>query len=229
MIKILCVADTIDPLVYSSCIKERYKDIDIVVSAGDLPMNYLGYIASSLNCPLLFVFGNHNLARYDHFKHQHRHTHQNLEFAKDQNEKSGYIQRTYGATYIGDKTLRTKKILFAGLGGSIYYNNGKNQYTDFQMCVKVAKMLPQLCLNKILYGRYVDILLTHAAPYKINDRDDKCHVGFKAFRWIIEKIKPRYLLHGHIHLYDINAKRITTHMNTKVINVYSHFVLEYNE
>jgi len=59
--KVLCVSDQIDPLVYSSNIKERYKDIDLVISAGDLPMEYLDFIVSSLNKPVLFVFGNHNL------------------------------------------------------------------------------------------------------------------------------------------------------------------------
>ena len=59
--KILCVSDQIDPLVYSINIKERYQDVDLVISAGDLPMEYLEFIVSSLNKPLLFVFGNHNL------------------------------------------------------------------------------------------------------------------------------------------------------------------------
>ena len=62
--KILCVSDQIDPLVYSSNIKERYKDIDFVISAGDLPMEYLDFIVSSLNKAVYFVFGNHNLNEY---------------------------------------------------------------------------------------------------------------------------------------------------------------------
>ena len=36
--KILCVSDQIDPLIYSVNIKERYRDVDLVISAGDLPM-----------------------------------------------------------------------------------------------------------------------------------------------------------------------------------------------
>ncbi|HKK47684.1 MAG TPA: metallophosphoesterase, partial [Alkalispirochaeta sp.] len=59
--KILCVADHIDPLVYSVTIKKRFADVDLVLSAGDLPMDYLGFIASSLNVTVGFVFGNHNL------------------------------------------------------------------------------------------------------------------------------------------------------------------------
>jgi predicted phosphodiesterase len=58
--KILCISDTTDPLVYSPNIAERYADVDCVISAGDLPLKYYEYILSSLNKPLYFVFGNHN-------------------------------------------------------------------------------------------------------------------------------------------------------------------------
>jgi hypothetical protein len=37
--KILCVADNIDPLVYSSSIKSRFREVDLVLGAGDLPWN----------------------------------------------------------------------------------------------------------------------------------------------------------------------------------------------
>ncbi|MDX9810656.1 MAG: metallophosphoesterase, partial [Sphaerochaetaceae bacterium] len=59
--KILCVADESDPLVYSPNIAERYKDVDFVIAAGDLPLSYYEYIVTSLNKPLYFVFGNHHL------------------------------------------------------------------------------------------------------------------------------------------------------------------------
>ncbi|TFH04381.1 MAG: metallophosphoesterase, partial [Spirochaetales bacterium] len=59
--RILCVADHIDPLVYSAGIKNRFRDIDLVLGAGDLPMEYLGFISASLNKPIFFVFGNHHL------------------------------------------------------------------------------------------------------------------------------------------------------------------------
>ena len=63
--KILCVADHRSPLVYSTGIKERFKDVSFILGAGDLPMDYYGYIVSSLNKRLYFVFGNHNLNHYN--------------------------------------------------------------------------------------------------------------------------------------------------------------------
>jgi len=54
--------------VYSSCIKERFADIDLILSAGDLPLDYLDFIISSLNKPLFFVFGNHHTEELKYFK-----------------------------------------------------------------------------------------------------------------------------------------------------------------
>ncbi|HCO48411.1 MAG TPA: hypothetical protein DIT55_02830, partial [Spirochaetaceae bacterium] len=59
-LKVLCVADEVDLLVYSSSIRERFGDIDLILSAGDLPGEYLGFIASMLNKPMISVAGNHD-------------------------------------------------------------------------------------------------------------------------------------------------------------------------
>jgi hypothetical protein len=59
-VKILCISDQIDPLVYSPSIKIRFSDINLVLCSGDLPLDYLDFIVSSLNIPLFFVFGNHH-------------------------------------------------------------------------------------------------------------------------------------------------------------------------
>jgi len=41
--------------------------------------------------------------------------------------------------------------------------------------------------------------------------------------------KPRYLIHGHVHLYDINARRETMYNKTRVINAYDHVLLDIEE
>lgn len=219
-LKILCVADHQDPLVYSINAKSRFKDVDLVLSAGDLPMEYLGFIASTLNKEVLFVFGNHNLRHYQLFKNRHKgHGVMNLNV-------SDMFTNYYGSTYIGDRIVRRKGLLIAGFGGSIRYNDGENQYTDRQMWWKMIRLIPRLLINKLMRGRYLDILLTHSAPYGVNDRDDPCHRGFKAFNWFVKRYKPRYLLHGHIHLYNPNEARENRIGETEIINVYDHFVLE---
>ena len=94
------------------------------------------------------------------------------------------------------------------------------------MKFKLIKMIPALLFNKIRYGRYLDIFLTHATPKDIHDKDDPCHRGFNCFRWFLKRFKPKYMIHGHIHLYDIQDIRCSKFEQTTIINAYSHFVLD---
>ena len=84
-----------------------------------------------------------------------------------------------------------------------------------------------LIKNKIKYGRYLDILLTHASPRHIHDKEDPCHKGFECFNWFIKKFKPAYLIHGHIHLYDLRETRVTQSEDTTVVNAYAHWLIEF--
>ena len=105
--KILCLSDQIDPLIYSVNIKERYQDVDLVISAGDLPMEYLEFIVSSLNKPLFFVFGNHNLNALPYY-------HKNLRANVSLQSIAEKRTEGYGSTYLGFTTRREGGLLFAG-------------------------------------------------------------------------------------------------------------------
>jgi len=215
--KILCVSDQIDPLVYTNSIRERFRDVDIVLSAGDLPMDYLDFIVSSLNKPAFFVFGNHHLKEYARYR------------GKDDADVSAQMQYGSGATHLGARVKCEEGLIIAGLGGSMRYNRAENQYTEFGMKMEIMKIIPSLLFNKIFRGRYLDILLTHASPRGIHDREDKCHLGFMCFLWFMRVFKPRYLVHGHIHLYDLSDVRTTRYNETMIINAYSHYLLNTEE
>lgn len=218
--RILCVADQIDPLVYSASIKERFGDIDVILSAGDLPLDYLGFIVTSLNKPVYFVFGNHNLKELPYYKpsFEDRMVHHSIDFEAQATSS--------GAVHIGTKVKREGGLIFAGLGGSYKYNNGRNQFTDFQMMRQIFSLIPRLCWNRVIHGRFLDLLLTHAPPAGIHDKEDRCHKGFPCYLWFMRVFKPKYLIHGHIHLYDLNDVRSTRYENTLVINAYSHYLID---
>ena len=182
-------------------------------------MEYLGFIASNLNKELLFVFGNHNLKNLALFRGK-------TSYYEVGGPPHPTLDNYFGATYIGGRVVRTqRRLLIGGLGGSMLYNGGENQFTDFQMYLKITRMIPRLLWNKLIHGRFLDILLTHAPPRGIHDRPDPCHTGFRSFLWFMRVFKPRYLLHGHIHLYDMNAERVAVYKQTTVINVYDHYIL----
>lgn len=213
--KILCISDEIDPLVYSPRIRERFGDVDLVLAAGDLPMEYVSYVVTLLNKPLLFVFGNHNLADLPYYRPR-------LFFPRREEHAA---DRAWGGTYVGFKVRMEAGLIVMGLGGSRRYNEGPNQFTQLEMWLKALALVPALVAMRVLRGRYLDVLLTHAPPKGIHDRPDPCHEGFSAFRWIMRAFKPRYLVHGHVHLYDASEERATDCGDTTVINAFGHYVI----
>jgi uncharacterized protein len=91
------------------------------------------------------------------------------------------------------------------------------------MQATVRRLVPWLWLNKLRYGRFLDVLITHAPPRGIHDQPDRCHTGFDAFGWFLTTFQPRYHLHGHIHKRDTGH----THLgSTDVMNVYPFRELE---
>lgn len=207
MIKILAVSDEVDSLVYSPAIQERYGDIDLVISCGDLPYPYLDYIISSLNCPLYYVHGNHDLSR----------------------KTSSIEPDTYplGGENLHRQISREKDLILAGVEGSILYNRkSPYQYPQYKFWDFVLALVPGLLLNKLKYGRFLDIFITHAPPAGIHDRSDWAHRGVKAFRWMIKVFQPAYHFHGHIHLYRPGEVRESTFGKTRVVNTFRSRVLE---
>ena len=147
--KILCVSDQIDPLVYNQNAKQTFSDVDIILCAGDLPMNYVDFIVTVFNKPVFFVFGNHDLKEYKYYTGHGRKGY----VSSDTNHSHGGIHlgfNFYSNKYLTykDKDGKDTPLLIAGAGGSLKYNNGKNQYTEFQMKLHLLKMVPRLLYNK---------------------------------------------------------------------------------
>ncbi|MBQ3837315.1 MAG: metallophosphoesterase [Treponema sp.] len=231
--KILCVSDEVDPFIYNPAVKQLFGDVGAVLCAGDLPMDYIDFIVSTLNKPTYFVFGNHNLSEYKYYASEFRSS-----SLSDQNSMEAQASRGHGASYLGfkcvaseitiedPKTKKKRPLLIAGAPGSIDYNHGQCQFTESQMKWKLLSMAPSLMMNKLRYGSYLDIFLTHASPRRIHDKEDPCHKGFECFHDFLKKYEPRYMVHGHIHLYNQNEERVGLYYNTTVVNAYSHHVIE---
>lgn len=205
--KILLISDSIIDHIHSSSIAERMKDIDFVISCGDLPNYYLEYIVTMLNKPLFYVMGNHSSERL--------YTEQGLKTSMPE-----------GCINLDQKIIEYNNIILMGLEGSMRYSRGDYQYTDSQMSWKINRLKPKLYLNRLFKKKYLDILVTHAPPYKIHDQEDLCHKGFKSFNSFIKEFKPKYLIHGHIHIYGTNNCWLTKVNGTKVINAYGYKVIE---
>lgn len=128
-----------------------------------------------------------------------------------------------GCICIEDTIYEYKGIRILGLGGSYRYRPGENLYTEKQMKRRIYKVSFQLWRKKGF-----DILLTHAPAYGVNDLDNIAHRGFESFIYLLEKYKPKYFIHGHVHRnYDHRIPQISTFGDTIVINAYEYCKVDY--
>ncbi len=209
-LKILAVSDVEMPIIYSPAITQRFPDVDLVIGCGDLPYFYLEYMISMLDKPLYYVRGNHA----PRFKEE---------------GVGGARTEPWGAIDLHRKVKRDESgLLLAGIEGSLRYNTGRYQYTQSEMWGMVLGLIPRLLLNRIRFGRFLDVFVTHAPPWKIHDAEDLPHRGIKAFRWLVDVFQPGLLLHGHIHIYRPDIVTETEIGKTKIINTYGYRELEYS-
>jgi Icc-related predicted phosphoesterase len=199
-VKILSVSDVELGFIYSPLILERFKDVNLIISCGDLSYFYLEYIESMLNRPLFYVHGNHG--------HE-------VEYGI-----AGDRRAPWGGTNLNRQVVNQAGLLLSGIEGSLMYNDGPYQYTQGDMWASVLSLAPALMLNRIRYGRFLDVFVSHAPPWGIHDLDDLPHQGIKAFRWLIDVFKPSVFLHGHIHIYRSDTTTNTRVGSTMVINTY---------
>jgi len=209
--KILCVSDWIESIIYSDQMKYRMSDVDMIISCGDIATGYLDFIMSELNKPLYCVVGNHITTK---------------------NIKKNYLGQIVVDTPTCFNNLHLKfykqnGVLLTGFQGTVWYNGGPFQYKQWEVYFKLFTLVPRLIYNKIKYGRYLDIFVAHSAPYKVGDLDDPCHTGLKAFNLFIKIFKPKLFLHGHIHINDRNQKRERFYYDTKVINCSGYLKVEF--
>lgn len=204
----LTVSDEVVPAIYSLNIKERFRGIDCVLGCGDLPPYYLEFIVTMLGKPCFYVHGNHNDVEYT--------------------EGGEELHAPRGCVLIEGRSVLHEGLLLAGLGGSIRYNQeSSQQYTETQMLVRLWALAPRLMLNRLRYGRYLDVMLTHAPPLGIHNGPDYPHRGFRAFLTLMDYFAPRYLIHGHIHRsYGFSAVTETRYKQTQVLNTAGYRLLE---
>ncbi len=210
-VRVLAVSDKVEPLLDSPQARERFREVDLVLGCGDLPYRYLERLTTRLRADVFFVRGNHALREV---------------YGSD-----GARTGPQGCYDLHRRVLNYRGVLLAGVEGSLRYSKGPYQYTQGEMWRFVLGLVPRLLLNRWLHGRFLDILVTHAPPWGIHDKEDVPHRGIKAFRWLIQVFRPRYHFHGHVHRY-LPWEPVQTRVgDTWVINAYGYqdMVLELPE
>ena len=112
--RILLLADQPEPTLWEYLDRRKLEGVDLILSCGDLPAEYLSFLTCFTYAPILYVHGNHD-GRY----------------AKKPPE---------GCVCIEDTVYVHEGVRILGLGGSMRYNHGPHQYTERQMQQRVRKL-----------------------------------------------------------------------------------------
>jgi calcineurin-like phosphoesterase family protein len=212
--RILAIADEIAP----GILHLDGPPPDVVVSCGDLPWEELERVVDHLNVPLLYVPGNHDPALVPTAK----------AVGWPIPIESPAMQDPpgpRGCTSVDGRLEDVHGLRFAGLGGSIRYREGPNQYTQAEMARRARRLADRAWWRRLRDRRRVDVLLTHAPPKDLGDDDDPAHEGIEALHALVDRLRPRLLLHGHIHPYGLERpdRMLGT---TRVVNVVPFKMLE---
>lgn len=112
--KILLLGDIESESLWDYFDKSKIKDYSLILSSGDLRGEYLSFLATFTNAPVLYVHGNHD---------------------------TRYIKRPpEGCLCIEDRIFEYRGIRILGLGGSMRYRPGDCQYTEKEMQKRIAKL-----------------------------------------------------------------------------------------
>ncbi len=127
-----------------------------------------------------------------------------------------------GCDCVDDRIITVNGLRILGLGGAPRYNDGPWQFTERQMTWRIRKLS-----RKIKIAGGVDLVLTHAPVRGYGDQENMAHRGFEAFLPLLDRWKPRYLIHGHVHQrYQPNMQRILQYRDTTIINACGKYYLE---
>nr|NJM03560.1 Icc-like protein [Desulfobacula sp.] len=106
-LKILSLSDFIDPSLTRQVEEKTLEPVDLILSCGDLPPEYLSFLRDRLDRPLFYVKGNHDIRYTDH--------------------------NPVGCTHIHGRIMVFNSVKILGLDGSMWYNGGENQYREAEM------------------------------------------------------------------------------------------------
>jgi uncharacterized protein len=171
-IRILAISDEPDPSLDSPATREGVGDVDFIVGAGDLQPEYLLFVADAFHAPLHYVRGNHDVgAAWHHSERRH------------------LPEPMQDGSVVVESGLR-----LLGFSGSPRYNERGMQVSSLGMWWKVVSAwLGAQRARPVL-------VVTHAPPRDVNDDQDRAHRGFRAFRWLADRLEPPLWLHGHTAL-----------------------------
>lgn len=120
--KIMLLSDAADKALWDHLDRSLLEGVELILSCGDLPAEYLSFLTCFTDAPILYVHGNHD---------------------------EGYSRKPpEGCICIEDDIFVYKGVRILGLGGSMKYRPGSHMYNDQEMNRRVLKLWWKLWRNK---------------------------------------------------------------------------------
>jgi hypothetical protein len=194
-IRFLAVSDSRDPGLEHGDVRAMVGPIDGILGCGDLPPTWLGYLADALRVPTVYVRGNHD--RGDAWTLGSPHA-------------PAWLQTGHVAQLAG--------ISIGGLEWPGLDDRGNRRQPE--RAWRPALRLAAWAVVRRFRRRGGPLLvISHAPPLGLGDAEsDPYHVGFPAYRWLVDRLRPPLWLHGHTTTASV-AKLVTTAGPTTLINV----------
>jgi uncharacterized protein len=184
-IRILAVSDTVDPALEHAINREAIGRLDAIVGCGDLEPSYLGFLGDAFKVPVMFVRGNH-----DHggrWSEASRNAPGHL--------SSGRLVQLDGITVVPFEWpgLRSERAM-------------RDEWTAWR---DVFRAWRTLIIRPLFGGRPV-LVISHAPPRGVGDHAaNRYHLGYAAYRWLLDHVRPPLWLHGHTDPASIDEWRLT--------------------
>lgn len=197
-IRILAVADEVDPSLWGHLDREALGPLDLLVSSGDLPPDYLSYLDDSLRVPFVFVMGNHDL-----------------------DEAWAREARRLLPEHMSGAQLTEA----AGLSIALLDWPGRDRIRTRSQDRIAWRQVLRLWLSVKLGAPRPEIVVSHVAPDQVLDPRDMYHRSFPAYRWLARRLRPALWLHGHTTPASV-PERITHLGPTTSVNVTGAYLIE---
>ena len=111
--KILLLADEPEPTLWEYLNRAKLEGVELVLSCGDLPAEYLSFLTCFTAAPILYIHGNHD-ERYEK-------------------------KPPEGCICVDDALYVHQGLRILGLGGCMRYRPGPYQYTEKQMRKRIRR------------------------------------------------------------------------------------------
>ena len=195
--KILLLADQADKALWDYLDKKLLEGIDLILSCGDLPANYLEFLTCFTDAPILYVHGNHD---------------------------DDYGRRPpEGCICVDGDIYVHKGVRILGLGGCMRYRPSEYMFTERQMARRARKLWWKLFRHRgfdILLthaparGVGDQENLTHRGFRTFNRLMDRYHPRYM----VHGHVHPQYAA--------VEFKRERQYGETTVVNAYKRYVIE---